>query len=126
VSPDGQWVLFISEDSGRFELYAQSFPVPGRRTQISEDGAARAWWTRDARQVVYIANDLRTLFRVDVQSGETLRVGKPVRFGTLPAGNIWVDASPDRQRFLAIAPRRTGTGSVTLVQNWRAALDTRR
>jgi hypothetical protein len=36
-----------------------------------------------------------------------------------------VDAMPDRQRFLALAPERTGTGSITVVQNWRAALEKR-
>jgi hypothetical protein len=49
-------------------------------------------------------------------------VGTPRRFATLPADVVWVDAMPDRQRFLAISPERTGTGSVTVVQNWRALL----
>jgi hypothetical protein len=35
---------------------------------------------------------------------------------------MWMDAAPDRQRFLAIAPERTGPGSLTIVQNWQAAL----
>jgi len=57
-----------------------------------------------------------------VLPGETFRVGAPRKFATLPADIIFVDATPDRQRFLALAPERTGTGSVTVVQNWRAAL----
>jgi hypothetical protein len=40
----------------------------------------------------------------------------------LPADIVSVDAMPDRERFLAIAPERTGTGSITIVQNWRASL----
>jgi hypothetical protein len=126
VSPDGRWVAYIGEDSGRFELYVQSFPVPGRKIQISENGAIRAWWTKDGRQIVFVSGDLRSLSRVDVQPGETLHVGKPIPFAMLPADNVWVDAMPDRQRFIAIAPERTGTGSVTLVQNWRAALEAKR
>ena len=90
--------------------------------QISENGATRAWWTRDGRRVVLLGSDLRTLSRVDLQPGETLGVGTPVQFARLPADIVFVDAMPDRQRFLAIAPERTGTGSVTIVQNWRAAL----
>jgi hypothetical protein len=43
-------------------------------------------------------------------------------FAKLPADIVWIEPMPDRQRFLAIAPERTGTGSVTVVQNWRAAL----
>jgi hypothetical protein len=43
----------------------------------------------------------------------------------LPPNILAVDAMPDRQRFLALAPERTGTGSITVVQNWRRALDRR-
>jgi serine/threonine protein kinase len=122
VSPDGRWIAFTSEESGRFEAYVQSFPEPGRRVQVSDTGAVRTWWTRDGRQIVLLGSDLRTLSRVDLQPGETLGVGTPKQFAKLPADLVWVDAMPDRQRFLGIAPERTSTGSVTLVQNWHAAL----
>jgi hypothetical protein len=52
-----------------------------------------------------------------------LGVGTPRQFAKLPADRVWVEAMPDRQRFLAIAPERISTGSVTLVQNWRSALE---
>ena len=123
VSPDGHWIAFTSDESGRFEAYVQSFPAPGRRMQISDSGAVRSWWTRDGRQLVLLGSDLRTLSRVDLQPGDTLGVGTPKQFAKLPADLVWVDAMPDRQRFLAIAPERTSTGSVTVVQNWRAALE---
>ena len=122
VSPDGRWIAYASEDSGRFEVYVQSFPSPGRKVQVSAEGAARAWWTRDGRQLVLLGGDFRTLSRVDLKPGATLGVGTPRRFARLPADVVWVEPMPDRQRFLAIAPERTGTGSVTIVQNWRAAL----
>jgi hypothetical protein len=126
VSPDGRWVLVSSEDSGRYEIYAHAFRRPGRSVQISESGATRAWWTRDGRAVVLLGSDLRTLSRVDVEPGDTLGVGKPRLLTRLPADNVFVDAMPDRQRFIAIAPERTGTGSVTILQNWRAALAAQR
>ena len=122
VSPDGRWIAYVSEDSGRFEVYVQSFPAPGRKVQVSEDSAARAWWTRDGRQLVLLGGDFRTLSRVDLTPGATLGAGTAKAFARLPADLVWVDAMPDRQRFLAIAPERTGTGAVTVVQNWRAAL----
>jgi hypothetical protein len=115
-------MTFTTEESGRYEAYVQSFPTPGRRVQVSDSGAARAWWTRDGHQLVMLGSDLRTLSRVDLHPGETLGVGKPVQFARLPADIVWVDAMPDRQRFLAIAPERSSTGSVTLVQNWREAI----
>jgi len=122
VSPDGRWLAYTSEDSGKFEAYVQSFPSPGRKAQVSADGAVRAWWTRAGRQLVLLGGDYRTLSRVDLTPGVILGVGMPRAFAKLPADIVWIDAMPDRQRFLAIAPERTGTGSVTVVQNWRAAL----
>jgi eukaryotic-like serine/threonine-protein kinase len=122
ISPDGRWFAFTSEDSGRFEAYLQSFPAPGRRVQASDSGAVRTWWTRDGRQLVMLGSDLRTLSRVDVRPGDALSIGRPTQFARLPADIVWVDAMPDRQRFLAIAPERTSTGSVTLVQNWKQGI----
>ena len=126
VSPDGRWIAYTSEDSGKFEVYVQSFPAPGRKVQVSADGAMRAWWTRDGRQLVLLGGDSRTLSRVDLEPGATLGVGTPRRVAKLPADIVWVEPMPDRQRFLAIAPERTGTGSVTVVQNWRTALAQKR
>ncbi len=122
VSPDGRWIAYASDETGRFELYVQSFPDPSRRIQVSQQGASTAWWTRDGRQLVFLGPDLHSLWRADVEPGATLRVGAPRQIATFPAGIVWMDAMPDRQRFLAVAPERTGIGSVTVVQHWRAAL----
>jgi hypothetical protein len=100
----------------------QSFPAPGHRVQVSETGAINSWWTRDSRQLVYCGDDMRTLWRVDVSGGPTLTVGTPVKLGVLPPGIVWMSAAPDRQRFLTLSPERTGVGSMTVVQNWRAAV----
>ncbi|MEO5894133.1 MAG: protein kinase [Vicinamibacterales bacterium] len=122
VSPDGHWLAYTADDSGRFELFVQPFPVPGRKTQVSENGAVIAWWTPDGKQLIFLGNDLRSLWRVEVRPGEIFGVGTPKQFAMLPSDVIWVDASPDRRRFLALAPERTGTGSISLVQHWQAAL----
>jgi len=122
VSPDGKWLAHMSDDSSRFELYLQSFPTPGRKVQVSEKGAVNAWWSRDGRQLTFLGGDLRSLWRVDLQPAESMGVGTPRQFATLPPDVVWVAAMPDHRRFLAIAPERTGTGSVTVVQNWLKAL----
>jgi eukaryotic-like serine/threonine-protein kinase len=122
ISPDGRWMAYISDETGRYQLYVQSFPAPGHRVQVSETGAINAWWTRDSRQLVYCGDDMRTLWRVDVSGGPTLTVGTPVKLGVLPPGIVWMSAAPDRQRFLTLSPERTGVGSMTVVQNWRAAV----
>jgi serine/threonine protein kinase/Tol biopolymer transport system component len=124
ISPDGHWITHISDETGRFQLYAQSFPTPGHRVQVSQAGAVNMWWTRDSRQLVYVGDDMRTLWRVDVTpAGAALSIGTPVKLGVLPPNIAWVVATPDRQKFLALAPERTGTPSMTVVENWRASLD---
>ena len=51
LSPDGRWIAYTTNDSGRLELYVQAFPTAGRRVQISEQGAVGSWWSRDGRPV---------------------------------------------------------------------------
>jgi Tol biopolymer transport system component len=126
VSPDGRWLTFTSDDSGRYELFVQPFPTPGRRVQVSERGAVRAWWTRDSRQLIFLGNDQRSLWRADVRAGQTFAVDAIRQFATLPPDVTWIDAMPDRQRFLVITPERTGTGSITVVERWRQALEQNR
>ncbi|HET7694123.1 MAG TPA: protein kinase [Vicinamibacterales bacterium] len=126
VSPDGHWLAFISDESGRFELYLQAFPDPAGRLKVSKQGALLAWWTRDGRQLLYVADDLHSLWRVDVDTSRGLKIGTPIRIATFPPNIVSVDATPDRQRFLAIAPERSGPGSWTVVQNWLAALGAKR
>jgi len=125
-SPDGRWLAYITQDTGRFQLYVQSFPEPGHRVQVSQDGAFLSWWTRDGRQLVFVDDRLQGLWRVDLEPGATLRVGTPRQVATLPPDVMSMSAMPDRQRFIAIVPERSGPGSMTIVQNWRAALGKKR
>jgi Tol biopolymer transport system component len=126
TSPDGHWIAYTSNETGRVQVYAQAFPEPGHKVQVSQDGASQGWWTRDGRQIVFVDDKRQSLWRVDVESGATLRVGTPRQVATLPPNVIAVDAMPDRQKFLAIVPERAGPGSVTVVRNWRAALGKKR
>jgi hypothetical protein len=123
VSPNGKWVAFLSEDTGSLELYVQSFPQAGRRMQVSSTTASRPWWTRDGRALVYMTSDMHELWRVDLDpAGAGLRIGAPVRLGTLPPGVVALDAMPDRQRFLALVPDQVGVPSLTVVERWQAGL----
>ena len=124
-SPDGRWLSYLSEDTGRYELIVQSVAEPTRRVQVTFNGAGSAWWSRDGRQIVYVGNQMRELWRVSLDpEGSSLRPGTPVRLGTLPEGILFgaIDATPDLQRFLALVPDRSGEDSITVLQNWLAAL----
>jgi Tol biopolymer transport system component len=120
VSPDGRWLAFFSEHTGRGELYVQPFGEAGRQVQVSKQGALEAWWTPDGNAILFLDVDNRTLWRVGVTAGATNQVTDPVKIGTFPSGIVSLDAAPDRKRFLVITPERLGPGSITIVQNWLA------
>ncbi len=122
VSPNGRWMAYLAEDTGEQELYAQAFPTPGGRVQISTEGALWAWWSDEGRRILFVESNRMRLMTVDVTDGDSIKVGTPRLVATLPKGIVWMDAMPDRQRFLALLPERTGTGTVTVVQNWMAGL----
>ncbi len=122
LSPDGRWLAFNADDTGRFELYLQSLPPPGRRLQVSQGGGTRSWWTADGRSLFYVDDLGRSLWQVDLRPGAVLGIGTPRHIANLPPDVTWLDAMPDRKRFIAIVPEKAGPGSVTVVQNWRATL----
>jgi Tol biopolymer transport system component len=122
VSPNGRWMAYLGEDTGTQELYAQPFPTPGGMVRISTEGALWAWWSSNGQSIVYLEGNRRRLMTVDVTDGDATKVSTPRLVATFPKGIVWIDAMPDRRRFLALLPERTGTGTVTVVQNWMAAL----
>jgi Tol biopolymer transport system component len=124
-SPNGQWVAFLSEDTGRLELYVQSFPQAARRVPVSGNTASRSWWTSDGRGLLYVTADMRELWRADLDlAGSAVRVSAPKRVGALPPGLsvTTIDATPDRQRFLALVPDEVGVPSITVVQGWQGSV----
>ncbi len=121
-SPDGRWLAFTSEESGRNEIYAAPFPGPGGRVQLSTSGGVMPRWRRDGKELFYLSADLR-LMSVEIQtSGATLDAGVPkVLFEPHPLPSFF-DVSPDGQRFLLIPSGVEQSPPMTLVQNWTAGL----
>lgn len=125
-SSDGRWVAYHSDESGRYEVYIQSFHKPAGRLQVSTSGGAEPHWRRDGKELFFIGLD-SSLMSAPVKIGETLEVGTPQKlFGT----DILVDAT-DRQyavtgagqRFLLVTPLAGQTASpITVVLNWTAGL----
>ncbi len=61
LSPDGRWVAFTSNDSGRAEVFVQSFPEGQARTQVSTAGGSQVRWSGDGKEIFYIATDGRLM-----------------------------------------------------------------
>jgi hypothetical protein len=95
-SPDGRWVAYRSNKSGRFEVYVQPLQSPGGKSQISTNGGTQPRWRRDGKELFYISLDYKlTAVPVVVSSdGKSIKPGSPVSLfpvtiagGALPATN---------------------------------------
>ena len=122
-SPDGHWVAYVSNESGRNEVYVQPFPGPGGKWQISTAGGAFPRWRGDGRELFYVAPD-NSFWGVDIMPGATLQPGIPKRlFAARIKGTIFFhyDVSADGQRFLVNVDSGEGDSTpITLVENWIA------
>jgi hypothetical protein len=125
-SPDGRFLAYQSNESGRFEVYVQSFPGPGGKWQISTSGGNEPQWRADGKELYYRAPDQKVM-AVDVQTGSGLTAGtaQPLfrgRFDTGIARNHFLPAA-DGRRFLTVAPLgREAMTPTTVVLNWYAEL----
>ncbi len=101
-SPNGRWVAYMSNESGRAEVYVRSFPGPSGMWQISRDGGSLPRWSRNGRELFFEAPDRRIMVAEYVGQGESFAVvGKPrVWADTRPYGPAGIDLSPDGKRFV--------------------------
>jgi DNA-binding winged helix-turn-helix (wHTH) protein/Tol biopolymer transport system component len=128
VSPDGRWIAYASDESSAWEVYVQSFPVPGGKRTISVGGGTEPQWRRDGRELFYLAPD-DTLMAVDVKPGATWQSGRP---SALFRTSLPKAASRPRNRYAVTADgQRFVIDSVsdadhqepmTVLVNWPAAL----
>jgi serine/threonine protein kinase len=125
-SPDGRFLAYQSNESGRTEVYAQSFPGPGGKWQISTSGGLEPQWRADGKELYYRAPDQK-LMAVDIQTGSGMTAGAPQplfqgRFDMEAVRNRFLPAA-DGKRFLTVAPLgREAMTPTTVVLNWYAEL----
>jgi serine/threonine-protein kinase len=132
VSPDGRWMAYVSDESGRDEVYVRPFPGPGGKQQISSDGGGNPIWSRDGKQLFYlnvgdiIGDHEYGCWMVDVRTDGGFWAGKPRllfktnQFVVGRPSHTW-DVSLDGQRFLMAKFGEREPHPVTelvLVQNW--------
>jgi Tol biopolymer transport system component len=130
VSPDGRWLAYISEESGRFEVYVEPFRRVGARVRVSPEGGGQPKWRGDGQELFYVSPDDQ-LMAVEVRTGDAgLEVSLPTVLFELEAEAMdpVVDeyaVSADGQRFLVIVPveQETAAMSMHVVLNWTSLLE---
>ncbi len=130
-SPDGRWVAYDSNESGRLEIYVRAFPAGGGKWQVSDGGGALARWSEDGSELFYRTDD--GVVAVDVNgSGTNFEVGTPRTLFTGPflggingiavGGFVFPDytITGDGEHFVMFAGREETSRptSVRLVTNW--------
>ena len=131
-SPDGRWVAFTSDESGREEVYVVPFPGPGGRSLISTEGGTSPRWRQDGREIFYLKRGTLMAAAVNGQ-GSVFQAGTVARlfeasfrtenyqgYGT---GSVY-DVAPDGQRFLinVVATAEPAQTPITIVTNWTSLL----
>jgi serine/threonine protein kinase/Tol biopolymer transport system component len=125
-SPDGRFVAYTSNESGRFQVYVQTFPLSDRKWQVSTDGGYEPRWRGDGREIYYLSED-RKLMAVSVSAGPSFAVPKMLFQTRVPEGvssrRTHYVPSRDGQRFLVNTQSSdTLANPITVVLNWQADL----
>ncbi len=123
-SPDGRWLVYISDESGRREIYAQPYPGPGGKWQISTEGGAEPVWNPNGRELFYRSGG--KMMAVDIATQPGFAAGKPRmlfedQYVPTPGTTANYDVSSDGQRFLMLKPSEQAQAARTQINvalNW--------
>jgi len=127
LSPDGHWMAYLSDESGRFEVYVRPFPGPGPQYQISTEGGQELAWSPKGNELFYRVGAQRDkMMVVDVQTQSTFSAGKPrllfeASYYTGGQTGAEYSVTPDGQHFLMMKAKdaqAAALSQINVVQNW--------
>ncbi len=130
LSPDGHWLAYVSDESGRYEVYVRPFPGPGGKWQISTEGAEEVSWSPKGTELFFRTGEQREKMMVlDIQTQPSFIPGKPRllfegAYGSNAVTGGWsadYSIAPDGQQFLMLKPkeqRQNALTQINVVQNW--------
>ncbi|MGH9578874.1 MAG: TolB family protein [Terriglobales bacterium] len=107
ISPDGRWIAYTSDESGRYEVYVQSLEGSGGKYQISSEGGFGALWSRNGRELFYRKDNKVMAVAVTTHPGFAASSPRALFEGTYsvhPRQEGTWDVTPDGQRFLMLRP----------------------
>jgi len=128
LSPDGRFVAYSSDESGRTGIYVASYPGFGGRTAISTDGGVHPRWSRNGRELFYRQGD--ALMVAGVDTARSFRAERPRRLFAGPFGGEGrgdhYDVAPDGRRFAMVKDdEASALRELTVVQGWFEELSRR-
>ena len=125
LSPDGRWLAYVSNESGKDEVYVQPYPAANGRIQISTNGGTEPQWARDGTELFY----RRDYEMVAVPVSAAAAFGKPEvlfegQYAFAVGGNQNYDVSPDGRFVMLRSARGSSTSVLNVVLNWFEELRT--
>jgi Tol biopolymer transport system component len=132
-SPDGRWIAYASNESGRNEIYVQSYPGPGPRVQISTDGGTDAVWRRTGGELFYRSGDKMMVVSLSTSGAFSASKPRVLWHGRYAHGlgsacgapgttSSNYDVAADGQRFLMIKDDEMAPAQINVVLNWAEEL----
>jgi len=125
-SPDGRWVAYQSNVTGRFEIYVQPFPDPGGKWQVSTAGGTFPRWRADGKELFFIAPNAKLMSAPITTSGPTLEAGSPTALfqthivsGGLAGLQSQYAVSRDGRFLINTQVEESNTTPITLILNWK-------
>jgi len=127
-SPDGHWLAYVSDESGRREVLVRPFPSLNQKFAISTEGGAEPIWRRDGKELFYRNRDTVMSVMIDTSSGFTASSPHALFSGSYASasetGDPHFEAAADGQRFVMVKPDRSGS-QIVVVLDWVEELKAR-
>jgi serine/threonine-protein kinase len=125
VSPDGRWLAYVSDESGRREIYVQSFPGPGARTQVSAGGGTWPRWGPQSDEIFYLDPVSKQMMAASVRTGPGLIVGAPEALFPFESTSNSFAVAPDGEHFVFTqrGSQAQPIHQLRIVFNWFDELD---
>jgi Tol biopolymer transport system component len=128
-SPDGRWIVYVSNESGTPQVYVQNFPDAGRKLMVSINGGFEPRWRRDGKELFYLGTDNKVMVVQVKTNGNDFEAGTPSPLFQanltlfVPVGGSAGEVTHDGQRFLInVLVEETSSSPAVVVQNWTASL----
>jgi serine/threonine-protein kinase len=126
-SPDGRWIAYTSNESGRNEVYVRPFPEPGGKWRISTDGGTGPVWSRNGRELLFLGADGRVVVSAYTAQAASFQAGKlrawsPTQIAVGAMASFDVNADGKRLMTILAPEEETGNVHTTFVLNFAGEL----